>query len=45
VRQQCHVILSIPLAAPEIGSLNAAAAGAVALFEIRRQRLLGKGKK
>jgi 23S rRNA (guanosine2251-2'-O)-methyltransferase len=45
VRQQCHFLVSIPLAAPEIGSLNAAAAGAVALFEIRRQRLLGKGQK
>ena len=39
VRQQCHFILNIPLAAPEIGSLNAASAGAVALFEARRQRL------
>ncbi len=38
VRKQCHLILSIPLNAPEIGSLNAATAGAVALFEIRRQR-------
>lgn len=40
VRQQCDAILGIPLAAPEIGSLNAAAAGAVALFEVRRQRLV-----
>jgi 23S rRNA (guanosine2251-2'-O)-methyltransferase len=38
VRQQCDLIVSIPMAAPEIGSLNAAAAGAVALFEARRQR-------
>jgi 23S rRNA (guanosine2251-2'-O)-methyltransferase len=39
VRRQCDLILNIPLAAPQIGSLNAAAAGAVALFEARRQRL------
>jgi 23S rRNA (guanosine2251-2'-O)-methyltransferase len=39
VRRQCDQVLAIPLAGPEIGSLNAAAAGAVALFEIRRQRL------
>jgi 23S rRNA (guanosine2251-2'-O)-methyltransferase len=39
VRKQCHLILSIPLNAPEIGSLNAATAGAVALFEVRRQRM------
>ena len=39
VRQQCDLVVSIPMAAPEIGSLNAAAAGAVALFEARRQRL------
>jgi 23S rRNA (guanosine2251-2'-O)-methyltransferase len=39
VRSQCDLIVSIPMAFPEIGSLNAAAAGAVALFEIRRQRL------
>jgi 23S rRNA (guanosine2251-2'-O)-methyltransferase len=44
VRQQCHFLVSIPLAAPQIGSLNAAVAGAVALFEIRRQRLLRQGK-
>jgi 23S rRNA (guanosine2251-2'-O)-methyltransferase len=40
VRQQCDLVLSIPMAAPEIGSLNAAAAGAVLLFEARRQRFL-----
>ncbi len=40
VRQQCDLVLNIPLAVPEIGSLNAASAGAVALFEARRQRLL-----
>ncbi len=39
VRQQCSQVLAIPQAAPEIGSLNAATAGAVVLFEIRRQRL------
>lgn len=40
VRQQCDVLLAIPLATEAVSSLNAAAAGAVALFEIRRQRLL-----
>jgi 23S rRNA (guanosine2251-2'-O)-methyltransferase len=39
VRRQCDVMVSIPLAAGSVSSLNAAAAGAVALFEIRRQRL------
>ncbi len=39
VRGQCDLVVAIPLAGPEIGSLNAAAAGAVALFEVRRQRL------
>jgi len=39
VRRQCDLVAAIPMAAPEIGSLNAAAAGAVALFEARRQRL------
>jgi 23S rRNA (guanosine2251-2'-O)-methyltransferase len=43
VRQQCDLIAAIPLAAPEINSLNAATAGAVALFEARRQRLGKKG--
>jgi 23S rRNA (guanosine2251-2'-O)-methyltransferase len=38
VRRQCDLVLAIPLAAPEIGSLNAATAAAVALFEARRQR-------
>jgi 23S rRNA (guanosine2251-2'-O)-methyltransferase len=39
VRQQCDLVVSIPMVAPEIGSLNAATAAAVALFEARRQRL------
>jgi 23S rRNA (guanosine2251-2'-O)-methyltransferase len=39
VRQQCDLVVAIPMARAEIGSLNAAAAGAVVLFEIRRQRL------
>ena len=39
VRQQCDALLAIPLASEAVTSLNAAAAGAVALFEIRRQRL------
>lgn len=39
VRQQCDLVVAIPLAFPEINSLNAAAAGAVVLFEARRQRL------
>ncbi len=43
VRRQCDQVLAIPQAAPEIGSLNAATAGAVALFEARRQRL-GKAR-
>jgi 23S rRNA (guanosine2251-2'-O)-methyltransferase len=45
VRQQCDLVASIPMAAPELGSLNAAAAGAVALFETRRQRLMQQGGK
>jgi len=43
VRRQCDLVLSIPLATLQINSLNAAAAGAVALFEVRRQRLIGGG--
>ena len=39
VRKQCDLVVAIPMAAPEIGSLNAATSGAVALFEARRQRL------
>jgi len=44
VRGQCDQLAHLPLAAPEIGSLNAAAAGAVALFEARRQRLAVSGR-
>ncbi len=43
VRKQCDLIVSIPMAAPEIGSLNAATSGAVVLFEIHRQRLIKAG--
>jgi 23S rRNA (guanosine2251-2'-O)-methyltransferase len=39
VRKQCDLIVSIPMAAPLIGSLNAATSGAVGLFEAHRQRL------
>jgi len=39
VRQQCDLLVAIPFVSQAIGSLNAASAGAVALFEIRRQRL------
>ncbi len=45
VRKQCDLIVSIPMAAPEIGSLNAATSGAVALFEARRQRFEKPGEK
>jgi len=44
VRQQCDLVASIPMAAPLIGSLNAAASGAVALFEARRQRIMATNK-
>jgi 23S rRNA (guanosine2251-2'-O)-methyltransferase len=40
VRQQCDALLAIPMASEAVSSLNAAAAGAVILFEIRRQRRL-----
>jgi len=39
VRQQCDMLLAIPFASDTVSSLNAASAGAVALFEVRRQRL------
>ena len=45
VRKQCDLVVSIPMAAPEIGSLNAATSAAVALFEARRQRLMARGGK
>jgi 23S rRNA (guanosine2251-2'-O)-methyltransferase len=45
VRKQCDLIVSIPMAAPEIGSLNAATSAAVVLFEARRQRLQTQGEK
>jgi 23S rRNA (guanosine2251-2'-O)-methyltransferase len=38
VRQQCDLVVAIPLAVPAINSLNAATAGALVLFEARRQR-------
>lgn len=41
VRRHCDQILSIPLAG-KINSLNVAAAAAIFLFEVRRQRLLAK---
>ena len=44
VRQQCDLVASIPMAAREIGSLNAAASGAVVLFEARRQRIMAMDK-
>lgn len=40
LRQECDLLLSIPMAAPQLGSLNAATAGAIFLFEIQRQRQL-----
>jgi 23S rRNA (guanosine2251-2'-O)-methyltransferase len=42
VRKQCDLVVSIPMAAGEIGSLNAATSGAIALFEARRQRLVSR---
>ncbi len=44
VRQQCDLLVSIPMASAAVDSLNAAAAGAVVLFEIRRQRLARAGR-
>ncbi|MFP3867597.1 MAG: 23S rRNA (guanosine(2251)-2'-O)-methyltransferase RlmB [Desulfobacteraceae bacterium] len=40
VRRECDFLLAIPMAAPQLGSLNAATAGAIFLFEILRQRLI-----
>ncbi|HZE21556.1 MAG TPA: 23S rRNA (guanosine(2251)-2'-O)-methyltransferase RlmB [Desulfobaccales bacterium] len=45
VRQQCDLVLAIPMAVAEIGSLNAASSGAVLLFEARRQRMRKEGEK
>lgn len=44
VRESCDLCLSIPMAGL-VNSLNAAQAGAVALFEARRQRLFKSGRK
>ncbi|MBF0125159.1 MAG: 23S rRNA (guanosine(2251)-2'-O)-methyltransferase RlmB [Magnetococcales bacterium] len=41
-RQRCHILLSIPMEAGEIGSLNVAVAASVALYEVARQRMLSK---
>lgn len=38
VQQACDLVLAIPMAAGHVGSLNAAAAAAVFLYEIYRQR-------
>ncbi len=43
VREHCDVLLRVPQFG-RVGSLNAAIAGAIALFEIRRQRVKGSGK-
>ncbi|MGQ9919977.1 MAG: 23S rRNA (guanosine(2251)-2'-O)-methyltransferase RlmB [Desulfobacca sp.] len=40
VRQACDLLLHIPMTAGPMGSLNAATAGGIFLYEIRRQRLL-----
>jgi 23S rRNA (guanosine2251-2'-O)-methyltransferase len=44
VQQACDLILSIPMADGRVGSLNAATAGAVFLYEIYRQRFLASKK-
>jgi 23S rRNA (guanosine2251-2'-O)-methyltransferase len=38
VQQACDLVIAIPMAAGHVGSLNAAAAAAVFLYEIYRQR-------
>ena len=43
VRQNCDMLVSIPQTG-RIDSLNASAAGAVAMYEIYRQRQLTKAK-
>lgn len=40
VRQACDLLLNIPLTAGSLGSLNAATAGGICLYEIWRQRIL-----
>lgn len=46
VRRACDLLLAIPMAAGHVGSLNAASAAAVVLYEIYRQRILAdKGTK
>ncbi len=42
VKESCDYLVEIPMAG-EINSLNAAQAGAVALFEALRQRRVSKG--
>jgi 23S rRNA (guanosine2251-2'-O)-methyltransferase len=44
VRESCDFLISLPLHG-KIGSLNAGAACAIALYEIRRQRSVSKGDK
>ncbi|MBF0158820.1 MAG: 23S rRNA (guanosine(2251)-2'-O)-methyltransferase RlmB [Magnetococcales bacterium] len=39
-RQHCHALLTIPMKARTIGSLNVAVAAGVALYEVTRQRML-----
>jgi 23S rRNA (guanosine2251-2'-O)-methyltransferase len=42
VKQACDLVLAIPMADVHVGSLNAATAAAVMLYEILRQRILLK---
>ena len=42
VKQACDLVLAIPMADVHVGSLNAATAAAVMLYEILRQRILMK---
>lgn len=44
VKQACDLVLKIPMAAGHVGSLNAASAAAVFLYEIYRQRHQLQGK-
>jgi 23S rRNA (guanosine2251-2'-O)-methyltransferase len=44
VQQACDLILAIPMAFRHIGSLNAASAAAVFLYEVYRQRIYAAGK-